>query len=61
MSSIRHHAPARQLVALSTADAREYWRHQSIIDGTDWASLGRDTARAFWRIGFTSSSAWSSS
>jgi len=42
----------------STESAREYWRQRSIIDGTDWPSLGLFAARVFWRLQLTSSLCW---
>jgi hypothetical protein len=45
----------------STNNARDHWRRQSIVDGTDWTTLGRATARVFWRLQLTSSVCWSTS
>jgi len=51
-----------QIITLpSTENAREYWRQRSIIDGTDWKTLGTQAARVLWRLQFTSSLAWVSS
>jgi hypothetical protein len=51
----------RYLALPSTENAREYWRQRSVIDGTDWTTLGTQAARALWRLGLTSSIAWRSS
>jgi hypothetical protein len=45
----------------STANARAYWRERSVIDHTDWESVGLVAARAMWRLGLTSSVCWGSS
>ena len=52
--------PSAEITPLSTGNAREYWRRQSVIDGTTWEQLGRCAARAMWRAGLTSSLCWSS-
>jgi hypothetical protein len=40
---------------------RAWWHRQSQIDGTNWTSLGLQAARIYWRLGLTSSLAWSAS
>jgi hypothetical protein len=47
--------------APSSTSPREYWRQQSIIDHTDWKSLGTQAARVFWRLQLASSLALVSS
>jgi hypothetical protein len=47
--------------APSSTSPREYWQRQSVVDHTDWESLGRCAARALFRAGLASSLSWISS